>query len=111
MGYDCICFLFGSAHWMHAMLQSTSGDLFNFLLTTIFNTVKMIQGELKEGDLTNRNGPDNPRLFSSNSLELHFGELSFLSELRAVVKSIDEITFTFFSIYSEIYKITLDKRL
>ena len=44
LGYDCICYLFGSAQWMHAMLLSSNGDLFHFLLTTIFNTVKLLQG-------------------------------------------------------------------
>lgn len=56
LGYDCICYLFSSAEWMHAMLMSTSGDLFNFLLTTIFNTVKQLERELKEGEVHNKNG-------------------------------------------------------
>jgi len=34
---------------MHAMLQSSSGDLFNFVMTTLFNAVKYIQPDLKEG--------------------------------------------------------------
>lgn len=79
LGYDCICYLFGTPQWMHIMLQSSSGDLFNFLLTTIFNTVKMLQGELEGGDLTSQNGPDRPRLFTTNSLDMQFGSLSHSS--------------------------------
>lgn len=75
LGYDCICYLFGSTQWMHAMLQSASGDLFNFLLTTIFNTVKLLQGELREGEGHHKNGYEHPRLFINNSLDIHFGEL------------------------------------
>jgi hypothetical protein len=34
--------MFNSNFWMEAMLNSTSGDLFNFLLTTLFNNAKYI---------------------------------------------------------------------
>ena len=91
MGYECINYLFGSAEWMHTMLQSSSGDLFNFLMTTLFNTVKLIQPELREGgDVTQRYDTDRyPRLFGINTLDLHFGELSQSGETRTLVKSID----------------------
>ena len=42
---------------------------------------------------------------------MHFGELCPLGEVRALVRSIDEIVLTFFSIYSEVYHIELDRRL
>jgi hypothetical protein len=49
IGYECINYLFASSKWMHSMLQSPSGDLFNFLMTTLFSSVKLLQPELKEG--------------------------------------------------------------
>jgi len=33
---------------MDAMLKSSSGDLFNFLLTTLFNNAKFILSEYKD---------------------------------------------------------------
>ena len=47
----------------------------------------------------------------TNSLDIHLGELFRMIEVKALVKSIDEITFTFFSIYTEIYKVSLDKKI
>lgn len=73
LGYECINFLFASPTWMHSMLQSPSGDLFNFVMTTLFNAVKQIQPELKEGiDLIRSDLEKTPKLFGSNILELHF---------------------------------------
>lgn len=112
LGYECINFLFASPAWMHAMLQSSSGDLFNFVMTTLFNAVKQIQPELKEGiDLIRSDLERAPKLFSSGVLDVHFGDLCPLGEVRALVRSIDEIVFTFFSIYSEVYQIQLDRRM
>lgn len=52
------------------MLQSNSGDLFNFLMTTFFNTVKMIQPELREGsDLIQKYDLDKvQKIFSNNGI-------------------------------------------
>jgi hypothetical protein len=81
-------------------------------MTTLFNAVKQIQPELKEGiDLIRSDLEKMPKLFGSNILDVHFNELCPLGEVRALVRSIDEIVFTFFSIYSEIYSIQLDKRM
>jgi hypothetical protein len=49
IGYECINYLFASSKWVHSMLLSPSGDLFNFLMTTLFSSVKLLQPELKEG--------------------------------------------------------------
>lgn len=70
VGYECINYLFGSSKWMHSMLQSSSGDLFNFLMTTLFNSVKLLQPELKEGpELMQRYELDKAqKIFTSNSL-------------------------------------------
>ena len=58
------------------MLQSGSGDLFNFLMTTLFNSVKMMQLGSREGDLGAHQEADRHRIFTTNSLDMHFGELS-----------------------------------
>lgn len=70
IGYECINYLFGSSRWMHSMLQSSSGDLFNFLMTTLFNSVKLLQPELKEGpELMQRYELDKAqKIFTNNSL-------------------------------------------
>jgi hypothetical protein len=113
IGYECINYLFGSSRWMHAMLQSSSGDLFNFLMTTLFNSVKLIQPELKEGpELLQRYELEkSQKIFTTNSLEFHLLDLPPATEIKCILKSIDEISFTFFSIYSEVYGLKLDQRI
>ena len=109
VSYESINYLFGSAQWMHPLLQSPSCDLFNFLMTTLFNTIKSIQPEIKEGDPTFPLEPERHRIFANNSLDISLPELYRPPEVKAIVKTIDEVTFTFFSIYTEIYHITLHK--
>lgn len=48
IGYESINFLFISPTWMEKMLVSSSGDLFNFLLTTLFNNAKYILSEYRD---------------------------------------------------------------
>jgi hypothetical protein len=73
LSYECINYLFASPQWMYAMLQSPSGDLFNFLMTTLFNTVKTMQADLKEVDFSMKQDTERCRIFSSNSLDLTAG--------------------------------------
>ena len=47
----------------------------------------------------------------THSLDIQLGELYRNIQVKALVKNVDEITFTFFSIYTEIYKINLDKKI
>ena len=71
------------------MLKSPSCDLFNFLMTTLFNTIKMMQMDLKEGDLSHRQEQEKHRIFMTHSLDMQLGELYKNVEVRALVKGID----------------------
>ena len=71
-----------------------------------------MQTEIKEIDLsTKQEVLEKQRIFMTHSLDIQLGELYKNIEVRALVRNIDEITFTFFSIYTEIYHISLDKRI
>lgn len=48
IGYESINYLFTSPAWMEVMLGSTSGDLFHFLMTTLFNNAKFILSEYRD---------------------------------------------------------------
>lgn len=48
IGYESINYMFSSATWMERMLVSPNGDLFNFLMTTLFNNAKFILSEYRD---------------------------------------------------------------
>jgi hypothetical protein len=66
---------------------------------------------MREGELTIRQDLDKYKIFVNNTLDITFVEINRGTEVKALVKTVDEITFTFFSIYTEIYKVSLDKKI
>lgn len=113
IGYESINFLFISTQWMDKMLNSPSGDLFNFLMTTLFNNAKFILSEHRgKIDLNveyeiERAG----KLFLGSFVDFTSFEMYPVIELKLIIKNIEEITFTLYSIYNQIYQISMEKGL
>lgn len=75
LSYEAINYFFYSTEWMNTMLMSNSADLFNFLLTTLFNLAKQILAE-KDVELCVKGDVERHcRIFLYNGLDFHSYEL------------------------------------
>ena len=50
------------------------------------------------------------QLMTSNDTEVQFPEYSHALELKLIVKDIEEVTFSLYSIYQQCYKVPLDQK-
>ena len=95
---------------MHAMITSQACYFFHFLMTTLFNTVKLGQHDQFHPDNSLRTS-DLRLILHASPTDIHLSEITPGAELIAIVKTISEITSTFFGMYSEVFELPLDKKI
>lgn len=111
LGYEAVDFLFNDAQWMHNLLQSNYVELFNFLLTTEFNTLKAIFSDSKDKlDLAGEK-TEYPKMFFKNTLEFPPCEFSFSAETKMIIKNFEIVAYSLYAIYVDILKLKLETRL
>lgn len=82
-------------------------------MTTLFNNAKFILSEYKDRiDLcaeyeTERHG----KLFAGSFVDWFGVEMNPVIELKMIIRNIEEITFTLYSIYNQVYKISMEKAI
>ena len=109
LSHEATSCLFNDFQWLHNLLVSPQSELFFHLINTLMNEAKNICND-KKLDLISPSEGNMRHLMMLNEYEIYYPDYSPGFELKMIVKDLEEITFSFYSIYQQIFSISLEKK-
>lgn len=112
ISHEAVTFLFNDYRWVKALLDSPQQELLMLLLQAELNEVRAICSDERLDLVTAvTEEPQQLRqLMTSNDVEVHFPEYNHGLELKLIIKDVEEVTFSLYSIYQQCYKVPLDRK-